>query len=531
MATKEVMVTAPLLVLLYDRTFAAGSFKSAIRKRWGFYTGLSSTWVILFILTISGPRSESAGFSIGISPLDYAMTQFGVIVHYLRLSFWPVGLCLDYGWPAAKTAQEIIPPMVLVMLMAGITLWGLVYNQSWAYPAVWFFGILAPSSSFVPIADMTFEHRMYLPLAGIAVICISGGFLLLQRTEKQFVRRIGIFLLIVILVMLGTGTIRRNEEYHSEELLWRRITEVAVNNPRGHFTLGNILYEQGKITEAIESYRKGIEVKPDDAQAHNNLGIALQLQGKVSEAVSHFEKVLEIWPDSAEAHNNIGNILKSQGKVDEAILHFKRALESKYDNAEEYKVHNNLGKAFFLQGKSEEAIEQYNKALRQKPDYADAHYNAGTVFESQGKSGEAIRHFKEAVKSKGDYFEAHYKLAGLLQAAGRLDEAIIHYRNVVEIRPDWPVGLNSLAWLLATEADSGDVDEAIELAERAAELTRHQDAYILDTLAAAYAALGRYDEAIETEETALELALAGNNEELSNHIRRQLELYRKEKPK
>ena len=105
MACKEVMVSAPLIVLLYDRTFCAGSFREAWRRRYGLYLALAGTWLLLGWLVVSaGSLGGSAGSGARqFTWWSYLLTQPGVIVHYLRLALWPSGLCLDYGWPAAQT--------------------------------------------------------------------------------------------------------------------------------------------------------------------------------------------------------------------------------------------------------------------------------------------------------------------------------------------------------------------------------------------------------------------------------------------
>ena len=107
MATKEVMATAPVIVLLYDRTFLAGSFREAWRRRYGLYLALAATWGVVALLLIStGFHGGDTGFAVqGFTWWSYLLTQPGVIVHYLRLAFWPAGLCLDYGWPAAHDAR------------------------------------------------------------------------------------------------------------------------------------------------------------------------------------------------------------------------------------------------------------------------------------------------------------------------------------------------------------------------------------------------------------------------------------------
>ncbi len=99
MATKEVMVSAPLLVLLYDRTFVAGSFREAWRRRRGLHLALAATWLLLVGLVASTgwDRSGSSGFAVGIAPWAYWLTQFEAVTRYLWLSVWPHPLVLDYG--------------------------------------------------------------------------------------------------------------------------------------------------------------------------------------------------------------------------------------------------------------------------------------------------------------------------------------------------------------------------------------------------------------------------------------------------
>jgi hypothetical protein len=113
MASKEVMATAPVVVLLHDRVFLAGSWKELGRRRWGLYAGLAGTWSILAALLLSGVAQEGVWRASwletrqSIPPWSYLLTQAGVITHYLRLAFWQDPLCLDYGygWPMARAVR------------------------------------------------------------------------------------------------------------------------------------------------------------------------------------------------------------------------------------------------------------------------------------------------------------------------------------------------------------------------------------------------------------------------------------------
>ena len=177
MASKEVMVSAPLIVLLYDRTFLAGSFREAWRRRGRFYAALAGTWLLLGWLVISaGGRGGTAGFGVGISWWAYLCTQFGAIVHYLRLCAWPHPLLLDYGHGTAHGVGEILPYAIVLGLLGAATVAALCRWPKVGFLGAWFFAILAPTSSVVPVATQTVaEHRMYLPLAAVLTGLVVGG--------------------------------------------------------------------------------------------------------------------------------------------------------------------------------------------------------------------------------------------------------------------------------------------------------------------------------------------------------------------
>ncbi len=137
MGCKEVAVSAPLVVLLYDRAFLAGSFRGALRARSPLYLGLAASWLVWLpvYLSLSGGGGQWAGSGAKATWLQYALSQPGVILHYLRLCFWPSGQCFDYDWPVAQDAAAIVPPAAILLALIGLTLWSL-----WRWPAWGFLG-------------------------------------------------------------------------------------------------------------------------------------------------------------------------------------------------------------------------------------------------------------------------------------------------------------------------------------------------------------------------------------------------------
>ena len=181
MATKESMATAPLMALVYDRTFIAGTFAAAWRKRFSLYVGLAATWAILAAIVAGGYRSASVGFGNNISAFDYARTQLAVVAHYLTLAAWPRHLALDYyDWPIARHWTQVGCGGAIVaaaLVFFAVAFW----RKPWlGFLGAWFFVILAPSSSVVPIfTEIAAEQRMYLPLIAPVALLVVGGWTLL----------------------------------------------------------------------------------------------------------------------------------------------------------------------------------------------------------------------------------------------------------------------------------------------------------------------------------------------------------------
>ncbi|MGO9244110.1 MAG: tetratricopeptide repeat protein [Verrucomicrobiia bacterium] len=458
MGTKEVMVSAPLIVLIYDWIFVAGSVRQAWRKRWRLYAGLAGTWLVLgYLVATTSTRGGSAGFESGLAWWQYALIQCRAIVHYLKLSVWSYPLVFDYWLPTVSHAGEILPyALVLAALATGtvIVLWR---RPAVGFLGVWFFAILAPSSSVVPVATETIsEHRMYLPLVAVVVLAVLGIYTLIGRRS--------LFVFFALAVGLGLMTWRRNQDYCSSIAIWDDTVAKCPQNPRAHHNLGFELSQIGKLQEAIGQYEQALRIEPDYAEAHHDLGLALSQIGKIQEAIGQYEQALLIEPDYAKARNNLGVALSQAGRFAEGIGQYEQALRIKPDYAE---VHYNLATALEQTGRVPEAIQHYEQALRIMPEYAEAHYNLGNDFLREGKVSDAIAHYEQALRIKPDYAEAHSNLGIALAQTGKIKEAIAHYEQALRIKPDYPEAHSNLGSALE---QAGRVPEAIQHYEQALRL-------------------------------------------------------------
>lgn len=351
--TKAIIVTAPLAVMLYDRSFLFASFKQAWGARRAFYIGLLATWTFLIPaawIAIRAP-AQTVGFDLGdLTPLRYAATQPEVLLHYLRLAVFPSPLVFDYAWqPVAAWTQAFAPTLALGVLLAG-SLWLWRRKPHWGFWAVWFFLALAPTSSFIPVADLAAEHRMYLPLAGVVTLLTLAGAYLLRRLllPEPLRRKLATAAVVLLAATLCGLTIRRNEDYRSEISLWSDTLAKRPENPRAHLQVGKSLALQGQAQQAIAHLERALQLKPDFLAAHNNLGNVLAEQGRWQEALFHYETALEIHPRFVDARVNLGNLLLRLGKTDRAIEQYQRALQ---DDPTSSQARNNLGAALRLQNR------------------------------------------------------------------------------------------------------------------------------------------------------------------------------------
>ena len=501
MASKEVMVTAPLMVLLYDRTFVAGTFRAAWQRRKWSYFSLAATWILLAWLVVGmghGDRGGAGGFTSKLSWWGYLLTQSEGIVWYLKLSLWPHPLVLDYGSYVAANLAVIVPCFALVAILVIATVVAVGRWPVWGFVGAWFFAILAPSSSVLPLATQTLaEHRMYLPLAGVIALAVVGSYPLSGRR--------GLVVATILAIGFGALTIRRNSDYRSALAIWTDTVAKRPDNARAYLGLADGLLEAGRTVEAISTYEQALRTKPDYALAHNNLANALAgLPGRRPEALGHYEQALQVKPDFALAHNNLANELaKLPGRLQEALPHYQRALRIEPDFAE---AHNNLANALAkLPGCLPEALEHYERALRIKPDFVEAHNNlANALAKLPGRLPDAVAQYEQALRIEPDNAVAHNNLANVLaKLPGRLPEALAHYERALQIKPDFAEAHNNLANELVKLTDR--VPEALAHYEQALQINPGY-AVAHNNLANALAKLpGRQPEALAHYEAAVRI--------------------------
>ncbi|MCP4589941.1 MAG: tetratricopeptide repeat protein, partial [bacterium] len=356
------MITAPVVAVLYDRAFLSRSFRELWGRRLGLYAGLAATWGV----------PAALGNVPGAISLDYALAQPSVILHYLRLCFWPQGLCLDYGGPVATTA--LAAPAILLLVAGSLWAWR---SRRWlGFAGTCFFLLLAPTSSSIPTEQPVSEQRMYLPLTAVIVVVVvavrrllgSGLHRVAQKRPRVRAGAGGILAGLAI-AALGYASVERNQDYQSALTMWADVLEQRPQNLRAHHQLSVEHRRLGNLDQAAAHARAALKAQPDDATAHHDLALALRGQGMIDEAITHYRHALEQRPTWAEAYHNLGLGLFDRGAFEESISSLQQSLRLQPNRSES---HCQLARALVADNRLDEAAEHCGEAIRKAPSYAEA---------------------------------------------------------------------------------------------------------------------------------------------------------------
>jgi tetratricopeptide (TPR) repeat protein len=405
----------------------------------------------LTLLDIDRPLGElvdHAGEEIrgssSLSRWHYLLVEFRVIVTYLRLIFFPVNQNLDYDYPRYLSLWEpqVLLSFLFLVSLAGMSVFVLYYYRRTAshsrlisFGIFWFFINIALESSVIPLNNVIFEHRMYLPSVGIFLMISNGAFMVAKGLRERWrgVERSVAWALVFVVAALTVATHARNGVWKDEITLWQDVVNKSPNKPRGYNSLCRA-YDNKKLpSKATEQCRIAIQLDPGYAKAYNNLGMAYASQGFIDKAIEQYNTALKIVPEYAIAYNNLGVAYMHKGLTDLAIQQYQTALALKPYLPE---AHNNLGTAYMAHGFIDMAIEYYRTALSINPSCADCHYNLGVAYVKSVMYREAIKEFKESLKIKPGYVDAYINLGVSYFNLKKYKETVEAIKQAMSINPN-----------------------------------------------------------------------------------------------
>ncbi|MBF0463831.1 MAG: tetratricopeptide repeat protein [Nitrospirae bacterium] len=478
MKTKETAFTLPFMLTLIEFSFFTDNFKRKLKNLFPFYLTL-----IIIPLTLYGGSAKTGGalaesLSVvsydEISRGDYLRTQFPVIVRYLKLLCLPIGQNLDYDFPVFKSFFNL-RVLLSFLLLLGIFLFALyLYKISKSHPIaklagfgiLWFFLALSVESSVIPIADVIFEHRLYLPSVGLFLTVLMGVSYLTAKLERKNsgLKKYLIILTAVITLILLVLTYKRNSVWGNSVTLWQDTALKSPGKARPHNNFGNALFANGQIDAALKEYIEAVRLKPVYYEARYNLGKAYEKLKRTDLAEKQYVESIRLKPDFAEAFNNLAGIYEKRGDKPLAFSYYSKAVALKPDFPEAI---NNIGQMYESAGKFDAAMQRYQKALRVDPSYEATYNNLGNLYFKLRRFPEAISHYQRAIVLNPDFAEAHNNLGNCYDETGDLTEAITQYTLAVRLKPDFAEAHNNLG---TAYARVGRVSEARQQYDEALKL-------------------------------------------------------------
>ncbi len=450
--TKEISFTLPAVIALYDFMFFGQ--KRGFKDR--FITLLPFILCLAIVpISIFGPELGIGGnWGVGeevrrqqlheFAAYDryaYLITQFRVIVMYLRLIVLPVGQSMHYDNRLFTTVLEpqVFLSLMFLLLMFGSSIWLLQRHKKTKNPfhkiipfsVFWFFITLSIESSIVPIRDAAFEHRLYLPVMGIIIILASGLTYMINYLAAT--RRILLMSTAVITAALFIATYNRNLAWSDDVLIWAEAVKKLPGNVRARNNLGTAYESKGMLAEAVEEYKTALSLEPDDYLLRYNIANAFAKQGIATAAEKEFREAIRLKQDFIPGHRGLALLYKNAGRTDEAISEYEVVL--RLDPADEF-AHNDIGALYAKKGLSKKAIYEFNEALRIRGDFIEARRNLAVAYHDSDMLEQAITEYLAVLRAAPFDADIHNDLGSAYEEKGMKEKAIEEYRKALELTPE-----------------------------------------------------------------------------------------------
>ena len=473
MFTKEICFTLPLMLLVIDRLLYP---EITWRKRMREFVPLLLTLVIIPGLFALSTRKVNLG-ELGrlaeptgtISPYHYLVTQFRVIVTYLRLLIFPLNQNLDYDYPVYRSFWSTPCWSSFLILVALIVSGFIGYrrkNIMFALAVVWFFLSLSVESSVYPIRDVIFEHRLYLPMVsyGISVA------LLFSFLKNHASKHLWLLALIMLICGYGSLTYFRNNIWKSNVTLWADVAAKSPNKARAHHNYGQALFAERKYDEAMKEFNVALQLDPSFVLTYFTRGGLYASRGQYELAIKDFNEVLKRSLDktrlaqvylargkvyaemedyqaslndfnqaisldskNAVAYSERGLLFARQGNYQQAIKDFDRALQIDSHSAEAY---NNRGLARIYQGETEAGLMDFRRALAEAPEFVRVYLNIGLAYFRRGDFSESLNAYRKALEMDPNLIQAYAGMAMVYQAKGQTDKALEQLEMALRKKPE-----------------------------------------------------------------------------------------------
>jgi len=437
MFTKQISFTLPIAVLLYEVCFLQPNLRSIFHKR-GLIILIPSLILILIIPALSGFNlgllfrtiEPQQGHEVTLNGFNYLLTQFRVIVTYIRLLILPINQNLDYDYPIYEsiTNPNVMLSFFLLTTMLVLALQHWNRHRIAAFGVLWFFLTLSVESSIIPIPNVIFEHRMYLPSFGLL---LAGTYLLFNLRSTRIRKYVPAILASAIVVLL-IATIQRNKVWENDWTLWNDVVQKSPNKARPWNNRGKYSLDQQNYKAAIADFNKSIRINPRYFHPKYNRGVALQKLGYLDKALHEFNGLIEDFPKSYETYNSRGCIYLVHRKFNKALHDLSLALTLKPDFIDAL---NNRAVLYLQTSNVDQAMQDFKEILTQEPRNPEALINFSLAHMQQQNYTIAIHNFSTYLSNHPPTIDVYLSRGKSYLKTDKYKNALSDFNNALRMNP------------------------------------------------------------------------------------------------
>lgn len=383
-----------------------------------------------YSLTIFMPIPPAHGNTYSITPVNYLLTQFSVIIKYIQLLVLPIRQNLDYDYPPSESFFEAKTFLSFILLSGLLALAIYLFNKQrvLSFGIFWFFLTLSIESSIIPIEDLIFEHRTYLPSFGFFLILTTAVFTLIDSQKRQLT-------MIVLVCIVGINSVlayQRNKVWKDPITLWTDVTGKSPNKARPFGSLGDAYRDAALWPKAISAYKRSVEINPKYATGQHNLGVAYSKILQWDNAYKAYTDAIEADQKYAKAYYNRGIASYNLEKNENAMRDYSKSIE--LDSTNKFAYYGR-GSSYSRLAQWENAIKDYSKAIEIDSNFVDGYYYRSSAYIRLQQWDKVLDNLNKVLSLDPKRKNALYDRGIAHATLKKWDNAVADYTEAIKLDP------------------------------------------------------------------------------------------------